>query len=140
MVDRHNRSEMSTLAKFRPWFLAATIYNLIWGLFVAFFPNLLFDLLKMPASNYPSLMGAIGMMVGVYAIAYGLIWKNPERFGPLVFVGLAGKILGPLGFLAAALKGDLPWRFGWINVFNDLIWLPAFVGFAILVCRQEKFR
>ena len=131
---------MAPLNKFRTWFLAAAIYNLGWGLVVAFFPNLLFEILKMPASNYPSLMGAIGMMVGVYAIGYALIWKDPERFGPLVYVGLAGKVLGPLGFLAAAIQGQLPWRFGWINVFNDVVWLPAFIWFAWFVYHQENLR
>jgi hypothetical protein len=78
------------------------------------------------------------MMVGVYAIGYWLIARDPERFGPFVYIGLAGKILGPLGFLWAACQGQLPWSFGWVNVTNDVIWLPAFIGFAIQVWRREK--
>jgi len=43
-------------------------------------------------------------------------------------VGLLGKVLGPIGFLHAALSGQMPWTFGWINVTNDLIWwLPFFL-------------
>lgn len=94
----------------------------------------------MPASNYPALMQAIGMMVGVYAIGYALIALDPDRFGPFVYVGLLGKAFGPLGLVWAASQGQLPWRFGWINVFNDLIWLPAFTVFAVQVTRVELAR
>jgi hypothetical protein len=129
---------MQKFAKYRLWFGMAAVYNAAWGALVSLWPGKIFEWLGMPASNYPALMQCIGMMVGVYAIGYALIAINPERFGPFVYVGLFGKILGPVGLVFAALLGQLPWRFGWVNVFNDLIWLPAFVPFSILVYRHER--
>jgi small multidrug resistance pump len=126
------------LEAFRPWFYAAAIYNAVWGGLASLFPNALFRWLGMPPINYPSMFQCIGMMVGVYAIGYWLIARDPTRFGPLVYVGLAGKILGPLGFLWAASQGRLPWSFGWVNVTNDVIWLPAFTAFALQVFRLER--
>ena len=70
------------------------------------------------------------MIVGVYAYAYYLLARDPVRYCGLVWVGLAGKMFGPVGFVFAALKGDLPWSFGLINLTNDVIWLPAFVLFV----------
>jgi len=131
---------MARLQAYRKWFYAAALYNFVWGSVVGLFPNLPFTLLHMTLPNYPALMQCIGMIVGVYAIGYFLIGWDPERFGPFVWVGLAGKVLGPLGFVWAASKGDLPWVFGWINVTNDLIWLPAFIPFSILVWREERSR
>ena len=93
-------------------------------------PNALFGWLGMARPNYPALFQCIGMMVGVYALAYWLIARDPVRYGALVYVGLLGKVLGPVGFLWSAVRGDLPWSFGWVNVGNDLIWLPAFFGFG----------
>ncbi|HWD41618.1 MAG TPA: hypothetical protein VG944_22435 [Fimbriimonas sp.] len=122
---------MGKLDSYRPWFYAAAAYNAVWGTFVGLYPNTFFQWLGMPLPNYPALFQCIGMMVGVYAIAYWYIARDPVRFGPMVYVGLLGKLFGPIGFLWAALHGALPWAFGWINVFNDLIWLPAFIGFAI---------
>ncbi len=116
---------------YRVWFYAAAVYNAIWGTVVVLWPNALFDLLHLARPNYPSLFQCIGMMVGVYAIAYWLIARDPVRYAALVWVGLLGKLFGPLGFVISALKGDLPWSFGWINVTNDLIWLPAFIAFAM---------
>jgi hypothetical protein len=129
---------MNGLQGYRNWFFAATAYNFAWGTVVGFFPNLPFSILKMSPCNYPPLMQAMGMIVGVYAIGYLLVAIDPDRFGPFVFVGLAGKVLGPLGFVWAAVNGQLPWRFGWINVTNDLIWLPAFFPFAWSVYLNER--
>lgn len=130
---------MPDLNRYRPWFLAAAVYNVLWGGLVSLFPNAIFQWLGMPAPNYPQLFQCIGMIVGVYGYAYWLIARNPERYGPLVYVGLLGKVLGPLGFLVAAVRGELPWAFGWVNVFNDLIWLPAFIGFAAAVWRRDRW-
>lgn len=129
---------MPDLNRYRPWFFAAAVYNVLWGSLVALFPNAIFRWLGMPLPNYPQLFQCIGMIVGVYGYAYWLIARNPERYGPLVYVGLLGKVLGPLGFLVAAVRGELPWAFGWVNVFNDLIWLPAFIGFALVVWRRDR--
>ena len=131
-------ANVDKLNRYRPWFYAAAAYNAIWGGFVMLWPTALFEWLKIPAPNPATWFQCIGMMVGVYAIGYWLIARDPARFGPFVYVGLAGKILGPIGFLVAANKGDLPWAFGWINVFNDLIWLPAFICFAIQLQRVES--
>jgi hypothetical protein len=123
---------------YRPWFYAAAAYNAVWGLFVAALPNLIFAWCGMAPPNYPWLMQCVGMVVGVYAIGYWLVARDPVRFGPFVFVGLAGKILGPIGMLITASRGEMPWSFGWLNLANDLIWLPAFIGFARLVWRHER--
>ena len=129
---------MICLRGYRKWFYAASVYNLVWGTVAGLFPSLPFALLGMPPSNYPALMQCIGMIVGVYAIGYLMVAIDPDRFGPFVFIGLAGKVLGPIGFVWAASRGELPWRFGWINVTNDLIWLPAFIPFAWSVFLNER--
>ena len=131
---------MIDLQKYRKWFYAAAVYNAFWGTIVGLFPNLIFRSLGMTIPNYPALMQAIGMIVGVYAIGYWLVAANPQRYGPFVYIGLAGKVLGPLGFIYAAVKGDLPWSFGLVNVTNDLIWLPSFIPFAWAVYRNERMQ
>jgi hypothetical protein len=67
-----------------------------------------------------------GMMVGVYAIGYYLLGRDPRRYCGFIWIALAGMSLGPLGFIYYACTGVLPWAFCWSCVFNDLIWWPAF--------------
>lgn len=119
------------LNRYRAWFYAAALYNFLWGTWVILFPNHLFDLLQMERPNYPGIWQSVGMIVQVYAIGYWLIAKDPKRYAALVWVGLIGKIFGPVGFLFTALKGELPWKFGVTILTNDLIWWPAFIAFSL---------
>ena len=48
-----------------------------------------------------------------------------------MWIGLAGKRLDPVGFLFSPRQDTLSSRFGLINLTNDVIWLPAFILFAL---------
>lgn len=108
------------------WLLAAGIYNIGWGLIFGFSPNLLFDWAAMERPNYPELWQCIAMIVGVYGVGYAAASADPVRHWPVVLVGFLGKLFGPIGFFQAAMLGRMPWKFGLVNVFNDLIWLVPF--------------
>jgi len=121
---------------YRPWFYAAAIYNALWGAFVVLFPSAMFAWIGMAAPEPIAMFQVVGMMVGVYSIGYYLLAKDPKRYCGFIWVGLAGKMLGPIGLLWAVTRGELPWAFGWINVGNDLIWLPVFWLFALKFARH----
>lgn len=129
---------MGNLGRFRVFFLAAAVYNAVWGTVVSLAPNLIFDLCHMPRPNQPWLMQCVGMIVGVYAIGYWFVSRDPARYGAFAWVGLAGKVLGPVGFLFGAISGEIPWSFGFVNLLNDVIWLPGFVVFLVEWMRLEK--
>lgn len=105
----------------------AALYNILWGSWVVLFPDMAFDLIELERPNYPQIWQCVGMIVGVYGIGYWIASWAPIKHWPITLVGLLGKLFGPLGFLFAALTGDLPWSFGLIIIFNDLIWWPSFV-------------
>lgn len=121
---------------YRRWFYAAAVYNVIWGLAVILFPTALFRAVSGVTLQYPSLFQCIGMMVLVYGPGYYLIAKDPIRYGRFVWIGILGKTFGPLGFVCAALKGELPWAFGFNLLFNDVLWWPAFWSFALKYARE----
>jgi hypothetical protein len=104
----------------------AAWYNLAFGGFAVLFPTKYFEWLGMPAPAYPALWQCIGMIVGVFGIGYAIAAGNSRRHWPIVFVGLLGKILGPVGFLWAIAGGALPWSFGLILLTNDLVWWAPF--------------
>jgi len=105
---------------------AAGLYNLFWGAIVVLAPALTLDLFHYPPQPTPELWQCIGMIVGVYGIGYWFAGDAPLRHWPIVLVGFLGKLFGPIGFLNSALRGQLPWSAGWVNVTNDLIWLIPF--------------
>lgn len=105
--------------------LSAAVYNLFWGAVICIYPQLiLFG--NAPTTYMLILIRCIGMLVGVYGIAYYFCSTDPARYWPLIWVGLIGKLLGPIGAVYYVALGAMPATFLWVNVFNDLIWLYPF--------------
>lgn len=106
----------------------AAIYNIIWGGFIIFFPNALFDFAGLPRMNYPGVWQCVGMIVGVYGIGYWVAASDPIRHWPIVLVGFLGKIFGPIGFIQSLYLGVFNLKFGLTIITNDLIWwIPFFL-------------
>lgn len=108
----------------------AGIYNLAWGVVVIISPLLLFRWAGMEEPRYPQIWQCVGMIVGVYGLGYWIAAYDPYRHWPIVLVGFLGKVFGPIGFLQAAMAGDLPWAWGATIITNDLIW---WVPFAVML-------
>ena len=130
---------------YRIWFWAATAYNVAWGTLIGLRPSLLLDWMGMTPSQQalagplPGILSAcVGMFVGVYAIGYACVALDPARFWPFALLGLCGKILGPAGWILHHALGHLPWPSLWVNVFNDFLWWPAFIGLLLTVRREVR--
>lgn len=105
---------------------AAGIYNLVWGAWTVLFPLAMFRLIGMEPPSYPALWQCVGMIVGVYGLAYWLAARDPLRNWVVVATGFIGKLAGTIGFFWAHDRGELPLSFGLVNLANDLLWIPAF--------------
>lgn len=126
----------NSLSKFSLWLYAAAIYNLLWGSINVLFPELLFNMLGVPAPSVLPLWGVVGMFVLVYAPAYWWAARYPDRHAHIVLIGMLGKILGPVGFVWSAFTGQLPLAFGWTILTNDLIWWPALARYLQTAARN----
>jgi len=123
--------------------LAAALYNLLWGMWVVLRPLDLFRWSGAPDPLYPEIWQCVGMIVGVYGIGYAIAAKNPFVHWPIVLVGLLGKIFGPIGFLWShwslqAAPSLLPWSWGVVLIFNDLIWWWPLAAILYLAFRQAN--
>jgi peroxiredoxin len=113
---------------------AAGVYNLAWGALAVLAPVPFLAALGVGAPG-PIAVGfwqCIGMIVGVYGVGYWVAARDPVRPWPIVLVGLLGKVLGPIGFVSSAMRGDMPWTFGYTLLTNDLIW---WVPFSLMLVR-----
>ncbi len=130
---------------YRAWFWAAAVYNAVWGTLIGLRPQLLLDWMGMTlgqqaaAGPLPLILSVcIGMFVGVYAIGYACVALDPARFWPFALLGLLGKMLGPGGWALHHWLGHLAWPSLWVNVFNDFVWWPAFIGLLLTVWRERR--
>ena len=110
----------------RVTFLAAGVYNIAWGLWSAFDPQWLFRFAGLPLANHPAIFACLGMVLGLYGILYLDVARAPERGWLIAAVGLAGKILGPIGLLILIAQGSWPIAASILCVTNDLIWWVPF--------------
>ena len=132
-------AQQETQIRWMKWMLlAAGIYNLCWGLWVIAYPMALFRFTHMPLPLYPWIWQCVGMIVGVYGVSYWLAAADPLRYWPIVLTGLLGKILGPIGFLIAAMAGNVPWRWGVFILTNDIAWWIPFAIILLVAHRQNR--
>lgn len=107
-------------------FVAAGVYNILWGLWSAVDPQWLFRFAGMPPLNHPAIFACLGMVVGLYGVIYFEVARVPERGWLLAAVGLAGKVLGPIGLAVLILRGAWPPATIVLCLSNDLIWWIPF--------------
>lgn len=114
---------------------AAAVYNLVWGLWVIALPLQLFAWLQIEPPKYIAIWQGMGMVIGVYGLAYWWASYDPVRHWPIVMVGLLGKTLGPIGFLYSWFNGSLPAGFGWMLLSNDLLW---WIPFGLILAQAHQ--
>ena len=110
----------------RTTFCLAGIYNIAWGLYSAYNPQWLFRFADMPPQNYPQVFACLGMVVGLYGVIYLEVARVPEKGWLMAAVGLAGKVLGPLGLAQLIWSEEWPRATMILCLTNDVIWWIPF--------------
>jgi len=110
----------------RATFVAAAVYNVLWGLYAGLDPQWVFRMADMPPMQHPVVFACVGMVIGVYGVVYAEVARRPERGFMLAAVGMAGKVLGPIGLGFMIAIGAWPPKTLWVIVTNDLIWWVPF--------------
>src|SRR5579859_7598926 len=98
------------MTAYRCIFALAALYNAAFGIWAGFFPQSFFTLFDLAPPRYPSIWACLGMVVGVYAIAYAHAAWKPEGATLWIGIGLLGKVLGHIGWVGAIWSGKLPPR------------------------------
>ncbi|MHB8973366.1 MAG: SelL-related redox protein [Pirellulaceae bacterium] len=100
----------------------AGLYNLVWSIWIVLFPTAVFRWSGIDLPRYPQIWQFVGVIVGVYGLGYWLASSSPYRYWSIVLVGLLGKILGPLAFVAVMLQREFSWSWAMMILLNDVIW------------------
>jgi hypothetical protein len=110
----------------RAVFVAAGLYNIVWGIYSACDPQWLFRFAGMEPLNHPEIFACLAMVVGLYGILYLEVARAPERGWLLAAVGLLGKVLGPIGLAQLLWSGAWPPATLILCVTNDFFWWIPF--------------
>lgn len=110
----------------RATFVAAGVYNVLWGLYAAVDPQWFFRFSGLEPLNHPEIFACLGMVIGLYGLLYLEVARRPEGGFLIAAVGLAGKVLGPLGLAVLIASGRWPLRSIVLCLTNDLSWWVPF--------------
>jgi len=120
-------------------FAAAAAYNIAFGLWASLFPNAFFAVFDLAPPRYPAIWACLGMVIGLYGVGYAYAAWRIDRAFPFIAIGLAGKILGPIGLIISVRSGELPFRTFPLIVFDDLLWWLPFGMFLLEGTRASVF-
>ena len=113
----------------RAVFVAAGLYNLAWGLWVATSPHALYRVLGVPVPAHPEMAACLGMVIGLYGVVYLDIARVPERGWIPAAVGLTGKLAGPAALAWHIVAGRWPTTALSVVVCNDIVWWLPFAWY-----------
>lgn len=116
---------------YRLIFTTAAAYNIAFGLWASLFPRAFFNIFELAPPRYPAIWACLGMVVGLYGAGYAYAAWRLDRAFPFIAIGLAGKILGPIGWTVAVHAGEIPFRTFSLIVFDDLMWWIPFALFLL---------
>lgn len=116
---------------YRLIFTAAAAYNIAFGLWAALAPRAFFAMFRLQPASYPGIWACLGMVVGLYGVGYAYAAWRLDRAFPFIAIGLAGKVLGPIGWVMSVRSGELPFRTFPLIVFDDLMWWLPFSMFLL---------
>jgi hypothetical protein len=105
----------------------AAVYNIVWGAWQVLLPNSFFELMGMTPMNHPMVWQGLGMVIGLYGLAYYWASFDYVRHWPIVAIGMMGKVFGPIGYVFNILMGTATVGFGYTLIPNDIIWWIPFV-------------
>jgi len=110
----------------RAIFFAAGLYNISWGVYSAINPQWLFRFARLPLLNHPAIFSCLAMVIGLYGVLYLDVARRPEQGWLIAFLGLAGKVMGPIRLVALISEGVWPGSTLVLSLSNDLIWWIPF--------------
>lgn len=122
---------------YRCIFALAALYNTAFGIWAGFFPHSFFTVFELAPPRYPSIWACLGMVVGIYAIAYAHAAWRPDQADLWIGIGLLGKVLGPIGWVVTVWSGELPPRTFLLILANDLIWWFPFLFYLLRRLRNR---
>lgn len=116
--------------------MLAGAYNIVFGLWAIFLPHQYFSLNGLEPVN-TNLWQCVGMIVGLYGLAYLIASSDIARFWPIVMIGLLGKIFGPIGYIFHLFTGQTNASGLVVILFNDLVWWIPFTLILLKVCNRN---
>ena len=118
--------------------LAAAAYNILWGVFIGWFPQPFFQWVAETEAVAPSIIRWQGRGVLAMALVYLLCAIHPGKLWFLAAFGALTKLLGALWFYQVVLEQFLGKKALFHLIMNDLVWVPLLFWISIRAYQYKK--
>lgn len=124
----------------RGFLLIAAAYNILWGIFIGYFPETFFHWVTESKAAVPDIIAWQGKGVLLMAALYLACAIHPGKLWYLVFLAALTKIGGGLWFYFDILEQQVGDKAIFHLLMNDGIWVPMliFIGIRALAYKRAK--
>jgi hypothetical protein len=95
------------------------------------FPVTVLDVFQVDRPSYSILLQGLGIVDGLLALGYAYAALRLDKAFPLIAIGLAVKVIAPLGWGLAVAGGQLTARTLTLVIFDDVVWWIPFALFLL---------
>ena len=115
----------------RGFLLAAAAYNVLWGIFIGWFPETFFQWVTETDGTAPGIIKYQGRAVLAMIAIYIAGAIHPGRFWYLILFGAFTKLAGGIWFYFDILNQQVGDKATFHLLMNDAIWIPFLVFIAL---------
>lgn len=106
---------------------AASVFNVLLGGLLLFAPDTISSWMGLGTGMDPTFEQALGLVVAVLGLGYGLAAVSPFKHWNIVLVGWALQTVALAAFGLAEWRGSLPPRAFWVVAAANLVWWAPFL-------------
>lgn len=124
----------------RGFLLATAAYNVLWGVFIGWFPQTFYQWVTETEATAPGIISWQGKGVLIMAVVYLVCAIHPGKYWYIIFFGVFTKLAGAIWFYFVILDTEVGKRGIFHLLMNDLIWAPLllWIGFRALQYKKPK--
>ncbi len=124
----------------RGFLLAAAAYNVLWGIFIGWFPETFFQWVTESEASAPGIIKIQGRAVLFMAAVYVAGAIHPGRFWYFMLIGALTKFAGAIWFYFDILDQEVGRKGMFHLLMNDAIWIPFLVAIAFKGLAYKKMK
>ncbi len=124
----------------RGFLLISAAYNILWGIFIGYFPETFFQWVTESEASAPGVIAWQGKFVLFMAGVYLACAIHPGRFWYLLFFAAFTKIAGGIWFYFSILEQQVGDKATFHLLMNDGIWVPFLVLIGLRAHAYSKFK
>lgn len=124
----------------RGFLLAASAYNVLWGIFIGWFPESFYQWVTESEAAAPEIIAWQGKAVLAMVVVYFLNAIHPGKFWYLSAFGAFTKVAGAIWFYFAILEQEMGKKAIFHLLMNDLIWVPFLMWISYRGLQYKKLK